>query len=237
MKNILYWIIQDHASLPDDLHWLSTQEQERLNTFRFQKRRQDWLLGRWTVKKLVSLALSIENLELDEIIIQNESSGAPFVLLRNVRLEGSVSISHRGDFAVAAYCHEPALSVGIDLELIEEKTQGFLEDYFTSSEVNQIMKLAQDERFLAASLFWSGREAILKAHQIGLRVDTRSFELRYSAFLDDQNWHPLEMIAYPRELGQIKLFWKQIEAYIITLAVKQKNQEIIFSPDLIDQIS
>ena len=38
--------------------WLDEPERQRLSTFKIEKRRRDWLLGRWTAKRLVQSYLA-----------------------------------------------------------------------------------------------------------------------------------------------------------------------------------
>ena len=238
MKNpLIYWNMIGFSHIPENFDWLNEAELQQMQGFRFPKKRQDWLSGRWTAKSLLrNIFQTSQNIELKDLSIQNKPSGAPYALHNGKPLDGSISISHRGNYAVTAFSFDPSLSLGIDLELVEEKSQGFIEDYFTKAETYQIVHLSSDEQMLASSLLWSGREALVKAHQIGLRVDTRAFELKYAPANKKETWQPLEILIYPSEMGLVKLFWLPFDEYIITLAVKQKNQEIPISPDLFEQI-
>jgi len=236
MKNKIFWMIQEKSNLPDKLDWLAPMELNQVAGFRFQKRRDDWLLGRWTAKKLILTCYSgQDSIDPKDIVIQNEASGAPYALLQGTRMLGTISISHRGEYAAATFTENPKWSLGIDLELIEEKTQGFLDDYFTTSEVQQIKALSSNEQALASSLLWSGREAMVKAHQIGLRLDTRVFELKIPSATIHESWQHLKILVLPAEMGKVSLFWRMGDCYLITLAVKQKNQETEITPDLIIQ--
>ena len=50
MRISVSWLTQTLEDLPSALSWLGEKEQEVLAGLRFEKRRQDWLLGRWTAK-------------------------------------------------------------------------------------------------------------------------------------------------------------------------------------------
>ena len=233
----VFWNIVRLDALPANQDWLSTLEQTRYQQFRFPKKSQDWLSGRWAAKSLINTIFSERKPNsLDQLCVQNESSGAPFIEWHGKRLDGSLSISHRGGLAAAAYCPEPDVTIGIDLELIEAKSQGFVEDYFTAQEATWVLSLSEDQQALAASLLWSGREAILKAHKIGLRLDTRQIALKCPSFQSGPGWQPIAITHYPPELDHLTLFWNQIDQTIITLAIKQKHQEVEVSPDNFIQI-
>ena len=56
MKDLRY-ALQNCDQLPEGLDWLTPGERARYEEFRFEKRQQDWLLGRWTAKQaLLELA-------------------------------------------------------------------------------------------------------------------------------------------------------------------------------------
>jgi len=233
----VFWSVLSFDSIPEDLDWLSLPEQNRYQQFRFPKRQNDWLLGRWVAKNLLSnLLIYSYTLPFHELSIHNEESGVPFVMWNDQRLEGSLSISHRGENAVAAFCFDPDISIGIDLEEIEAKSRGFVEDYFTESEAETVLALSIEEQALAASLLWSGREAIVKALQIGLRIDTRQIALKPLPLSSHEDWQPLEILQCPSEGKNLKLFWRKSNHSLVTLAIKLKNLVDDFPSDWIQQI-
>lgn len=233
----VFWSMQNFASIPEDVDWLSLPEQNRYQQFRFPKRQNEWLLGRWTAKNLLSnLMKNVENPSSKEFSIQNEDSGAPYAMWNDQRLSGSLSISHRGENAVAAFCFNPDIKIGIDLEEVEAKSHAFVEDYFTELEASVVLALPIQEQALAASLLWSGREAIVKALQIGLRIDTRQIALNLPALNSHENWQPVEIRRCATEGINLKLFWQKLNHTLVTLAIKHNHQEDDFSPDWIQQI-
>ncbi len=175
------------------------------------------------------------NLLLSELSFDNEASGAPFVEWQGKRNQGSLSISHRGEYAVAAFCRDPDTSIGIDLELIEPKSHGFVEDYFTAQEADWVFGLPEDQQALAASLLWSGREALLKALQLGLRIDTRQIALGIPNFDITDDWQPLDIRKCPPEATHLQLFWKRVDKAVLTLAIRQAFPQQNFSSDQIIQ--
>ena len=233
----IFWNTQKFDSIPEDLDWLSIPEQNRYLQFRFPKRQKDWLLGRWVAKNLLShLLIYSDTFPFRELSILNEDSGAPFVIWKGQRLEGSLSISHRGENAVAAFCFDPEITIGIDLEEIEAKSSGFVEDYFTEPEARMVFALPIEEQALAASLLWSGREAIVKALQIGLRIDTRQIALKLAPLTCHEDWQQIEILQCPSGVKNLKLFWRKLNHSLVTLAIKLKNREDDFSSDWIQQI-
>jgi 4'-phosphopantetheinyl transferase len=233
----VFWNTQKFDSISEDLDWLSLSEQNRYQQFRFPKRQNDWLLGRWAAKNLLSNFLTeTDSIPFHEFSIHNEDSGSPFVMWNDQRLEGSLSISHRSEYAVAAFCFDPEISIGIDLEEIEAKSLDFVEDYFTEPEVRMVLALPFEEQALTASLLWSGREAIVKALKIGLRIDTRQIALDPLPLISHGNWQRIEILHCPSEAKNLKLFWRKLNHSLVTLAIKLKNREDDFPSDWIQQI-
>jgi 4'-phosphopantetheinyl transferase len=84
---VIHWLVQSLDDCPEIVNgvaapaWLGEVEQARLSTFKVEKRRRDWLLGRWTAKNLVQryLAAQGESVALARIVIQADADGAPYV--------------------------------------------------------------------------------------------------------------------------------------------------------------
>jgi 4'-phosphopantetheinyl transferase len=231
-KPLIYWNLVDSSHVPEITAWLNEDELQQLQSFRFEKRRKDWLLGRWTAKQLIQSVFAKENdLSSEQICIKNETSGAPYSMIKGEKLQASLSISHRGNLASTAICTDPNIMIGIDLEEIESKSRGFIEDYFTTTEYDYVFALPQKQQALAASLLWSGREAILKALQTGLRYDTREIAIQCPSFIMKDEWEALPIIQSPEKQDSTRLFWRKLENYLITLAVISKNEQFEILPE------
>src|SRR5687767_4739099 len=101
---MIHTLMQTDADLPalPPAAWLTQPERERLAALQIPKRRQEWLLGRWTAKRLAQgylLELEGQAPELYELGVSAGPSGAPELRLerpaRRVELrELHLSISH-----------------------------------------------------------------------------------------------------------------------------------------------
>jgi len=87
---MIQWLLQSVADMPDlesggaAAPWLSSPEQERLTYLHFEKRRREWLLGRWTAKLLVQSyveQVTGQRLPLEALIIGREPEGQPLAAL------------------------------------------------------------------------------------------------------------------------------------------------------------
>ena len=226
---MIHWLLQSLDDCPEILRgdvtpaWLSAAEQQR--TFKAEKRRRDWLLGRWTAKNLVQRYLAQttgETVSLESIFIGADADGAPYascegrVARDEGRLSISLSISHSHGTAFCGLVETflvqsgggqeyrpspltPRPSLGCDLELIEPREGNFLDNFFTAAEVAAVWEVREREAAqgdILTTAIWSGKEAVLKALREGLRIDTRRITCRFDPFAaPPQDWTPFAIIV------------------------------------------
>lgn len=110
------------------------------------------------------------------VAVLASASGAPEAFVLGRPIAASLSLSHSHGVAVAAL--GPAGSrVGVDLEAVEDRSAGFLVDWFTPSEQAFVAASRNGEEALAATLVWSAKESVLKALREGLRVPPKEVEV------------------------------------------------------------
>ncbi|MDR1183776.1 MAG: 4'-phosphopantetheinyl transferase superfamily protein, partial [Coriobacteriales bacterium] len=110
-----------------------------------------------------------------EVFCAHDENGKPSVYGRPGVGDGikdiQVSLAHKGDVAIAMAADHP---VGIDLEKVEEKSEGFLELTFTEQERKLLASLKQPE---GIARFWVAKEACAKKVGTGLGGNPKSFEV------------------------------------------------------------
>lgn len=218
------WLSQGEAEVPRALDWLAPSERDRLARMRFRKRRDDYLLGRWTAKRALarSLALPETAASLAGLEIRHAEGGAPLAFATAERLPLELSISDRAGQGACAVA--PAgLLVGCDLEVVEPRSEAFVTDYLTPRESSRV-RAARDERerALLANLYWSAKESALKLLGTGLRRDTRSVEIELAP-IAGAGWRRL--VARPEEGGCFPGWWRAFGAFVLTLAAACESEE------------
>lgn len=169
------WFAQGEAHLPAHREWLSPAEAERCATMRFAKRRNDFLVSRWTAKQALARYLGADADDPARVEIRPRPTGAPHAFVDGAAAPCSVSLTDRAGWAVCLV--GPAdRQLGCDLELVEERTAAFVDDWLTPAEVAAVTAPGADVAVLA-NLVWSAKESALKVLQTGLRRDTRSVEV------------------------------------------------------------
>ncbi len=132
------------------------------------------------------------------------------------------------------------VQVGVDVEGIAPRADSFVQAYFAADEMHWIGQAMDDEQALLATVTWSAKEAVLKALQLGLTVDTHrviclpatGLELTAGA---DQGWCEVHVQIDPdllpealRRAGRLPLtniydwqlrgWWRRSGHFVLTLA-------------------
>lgn len=249
---MIEWSVQ-HKTAPAGETFLSPLEQERAAGLRTEKRRKDWLLGRWTAKLLLQAVVHRDagvRLDLTEIVIENDATGAPHAVLHSQvgSLPVHLSISHanecsfcalRAGLGLVSGGQGRGISVGLlgaDIESVQPRPAGFVEDYFTETEIALLNGAPAGtwSRDMLVTATWSAKEAALKALKLGLRVDTRSVTCLIEPVVDPpQEWTPFDIHWDVKRLNHcsadaaLKLgaepdrlvgWWRILDGYVLTLA-------------------
>lgn len=172
---------------PDPAGALSPAEALRLEAFRIDKRRREWLAGRLAAKALLSEAAAGAAASLFEIGMDKYGRPACRGTL--------VSISHSCGWALAAV-KPGAVFLGADLERIEERHPAWYSDYFHPSELP-----SPDPS--AATRLWAIKEAMMKAlglglmaHPLDIKEGAKGLELRGKAL---ERWREMGSPAFSLE--------------------------------------
>lgn len=199
--------------------WMDTAEAERFARMRFEKRRTEARLGRWTAKQTVSLARgrSREARNLASVVVRNAPDGAPELFVDGVHQPSVIAMTDRADWAVTALRDGPE-RIGCDLELVEPRSPQFVADYLTDHER---MQVAAGDFDLLANLMWSAKESSLKVLRTGLRRDTRTVEVHIEDHLGGtaDAWSPFFVLVDGgpnRHHG----WWIRYREFVLTVAAE-----------------
>jgi 4'-phosphopantetheinyl transferase len=239
---MIHWLLQSTSDHPDlargiaPAGLLSDAEQARLATLKTNKRRCDWLLGRWTAKHLVLRYVEQQTglrLLLAALTIGTDPDGAPRLIadspyhllpaIANLQL----SISHSGDRALCALLE--GAHIGADIERIEPRDWQFVEDYFTADEILQVRLAPAEQCEAVITAIWSAKEAALKALRLGLSVDTRSIVCSIAGPDRARDWGNVAF-AFDRRLlpfgttPALTGWWRQTDDFVLTVAVAHSER-------------
>lgn len=214
----IYWLLQHKENLPQDDDWFSGREKLLLSVMKFPKRRGEWRLGRWAAKQLLhSYFKLIDNSdhELSDLEVLPTEDGSPQVFLSAKPYPVNISISHRANIGFCVL--NPGNStIGCDLELIEERSDAFVTDYFTFEEKLKVIVATDEDKPLIANLIWSAKESVLKALRQGLKSDTRSVLIDLDDLEIKMGWNEIKArsIEFDKDFYG---WWQSRGNYILTI--------------------
>ncbi len=223
------WLIQSRAEVPAGEWWLGADERLVLGRLRFERRRADWRLGRWTAKAAVGawlqavrertgVAPGAGDAPPQSIEILAGADGAPEAWYGGGRLLLSVSLSHREGRGLAVVTGG-ARSAGCDLEVIETRSDAFIREWLSPSEQRRIWNRPAGERALVANLIWTAKEAAAKVRHEGLRLDVRHAVVSTSGISGPatEYWRPLR-VDWPDDTPATSGWWRVEPGWVMTVA-------------------
>ena len=213
MTRVCY-AVRDWHQLPEGHGWLTAAERVRLEEFRFEKRRRDWLLGRWAAKLALLQITGLPEQDASHVEIATAPDGAPVPMLDDEPCEVRLSISHSNGRAFAA-ASTGVQTLGCDLELIEPRGQEFVDTWFTESECERVERSDPQSRDSVVTLIWSLKESTLKALRTGLRIDTRRVEVGESDDRGASGWHTGRTIV--ADHGEFDCRWKIDGDFVLSM--------------------
>ncbi len=196
--------------------WLGLREQATWEQLRSPKRRRDWLLGRWTAKEALRVALGTD-VPRPRLQIVAAADGAPEAFVGGDRAPVDLSLTHRAGVAACVVAQRKGL--GCDLEVVEPRSPAFVQDWLTDTE----QELVEAAGALAANLCWSAKESALKATREGLRRDTRSVVVTRADGLTAERagdacaaW--FRLVVEDRVTGRAHLgWWRRLDDLVLTV--------------------
>lgn len=215
------WCTKLLQDVPDSGDWLHPNEKQVAAGFKFPKKRNDWLLGRWTAKTAVkSFLADSPDLTFPEIEIRSAEDGAPEVFFQNQRLPVFISLSHSNGVGFCTIS-EPGTELGCDLEKVEPRSEHFIRDYFTEKE-KALVDHSPDQKEVYANLIWSAKESALKALRSGLRLDTRLVQVSFQMAGDLKEWQSLRVEAKNADKTFFG-FWRLRGKFVLTVLSGQED--------------
>ncbi len=175
----MQWLARGESQVPQGQQWLTGTEAARASTMRFTKRRTEYLLRRYAGKCAVAAAVGLPHDpgSLGRIGVLNRMTGAPYVEVDGRTLGLDVSLTDRAGWAVCLVGPDLG-AVGVDLEIVEPRSDGFVRDFLTAAERDVVADApGPDAHDAVANLIWSAKESALKVLRTGLRADTRTVEV------------------------------------------------------------
>lgn len=224
----MHWFAVSELDIPAGDEWLVPRERARRDSYRFTKRRTEYLLRRYAGKRGTASALgwpAPSPMELGRLGILNRPTGAPHAELDGRPAPFDISLTDRAGHAVCLVGDAGSMesgSLGVDLEIVEPRSADFVADYLVPREQEWVRAVARrdgpDGWEFAANLLWSAKEAALKVLRVGLRADTRIIDVHVSESVDATGWGELLMHSATGDV--FPGWWRRDGLFVLTIATR-----------------
>jgi len=208
------WDLCASTDVPVSDEWLAPGEARVLSRLRFDKRRGDFRLGRFTAKRVLGSAWrrgAVPGATPPRFSVEAAEDGAPEARSWDgAPVPFVVSITHSQSLAASAVAvGEPgdAVRLGCDLERVEARSDELVRQFFSETERRKLARVETGSAALYRTLVWSAKESALKALRVGLTMDTRSVEVEWTAGGEVDQWQALTARAGDERFAG---FWRLI---------------------------
>jgi 4'-phosphopantetheinyl transferase len=149
---------------------LSADEKLRASRFHFEKNRNEYVVTRYTLRKLLGGYL---NLPPDQLQFLYTQHGKPYISGSPI----AFNVSHTHGMAALAFAMQT--SVGIDVEAVRTnfRADEIAERFFSDHERQSLRKYFKEERHAAFFRCWTRKEAYIKARGEGLSHPLAQFDV------------------------------------------------------------
>ena len=167
-------LARDAANEQHAWAWLDASERHRAGRFRHDGARRRYVLCRGALRSLLCNALSCRNRQLALCAAEH---GKPFATVDGKRAAIGFNVSHSGSHGLIALA--PEGQVGIDVEeRVPRRNLGLLaEAVLGPNEQAEVMAASGAEQLHLFLDLWTMKEALTKAHGMGLSMDASAFEI------------------------------------------------------------
>jgi 4'-phosphopantetheinyl transferase len=148
---------------------LSKDERKRAASFYFERQRQCYIRSHAALRLLLGRYLMTAP---DAIAIAADTYGRPTLAARAGGLE--FNLSHSGDAVLVGVSLHP---LGVDIELVRDVLDllEIAKSHFGPSEVEELLRLAPEQRCESFYATWTRKEALVKALGLGLSFPLDAF--------------------------------------------------------------
>jgi phosphopantetheinyl transferase len=151
-----FWNISEDLSHYKNACSLTQHSEQRFQTMKAESQQKGFLAVR----------MLLQHIGLSDVDLMYDSNGKP-----HLQNGAHISISHSHQFSVIAISTEP---VGIDIEIIKEKTLKIAPRYLNMS---HLKNLSIEDQTIKATVIWGIKEAVFKIkNQSGISFPNHIFE-------------------------------------------------------------
>lgn len=217
-QNIHVWktyLEQSAINIKDSFKILNEEEKNKAQRFRLEKHQQRFIIARSSLKRILSLYLSIPPQKID---FQYNTYGKPQLLENINKINLQFNISHSENIAIYGITCQNLIGVDIEYMRPMSEAENLAKRFFTQKEFVAMSKLSSAEKNREFFKLWTGKEAYLKAIGKGISGGLDKVEI--------SSHEPRKFIRLPESnQTNYNLFYLTPEHnYLAAIAIENKQQ-------------
>ena len=164
---------QDAAREARAMSWLDERERRRWSRFLPEGPRRRFALSRAALRAILCERLGCDN---ERLAFGAAEHGKPFALVDGEPAPVSFNVSHSGAHGLIAYAQAGRLGVDVEERVARRDIDLLGEAVFGPAERAELASTSGYARTHLFFRLWTIKEALMKAHGAGFRLDPSSFE-------------------------------------------------------------
>ena len=153
---------------------LDEGELARWSRFVYSGPRRQFVLSRAAVRAVLCAELGCRN---DELAFGVSPHGKPFARVRDRQADISFSVSHGGWHGLIAIAPGGRLGVDIEERVERRRLDLLIEAALGEEETAEVTSATGSEQLHLFFKLWTMKEALMKAHGLGMGLDATTFEI------------------------------------------------------------
>ena len=180
---------------------LTDDELDRANRFFFEIDRQRFIAARGTLRSILSHYITIFP---GDLRFYYNQYGKPFLAPEFNSYLLKFNLSHSGSMALYAITRN--MEIGVDVERVRSdfEYEEIAKRFFSANEVSILRTIPTEKKLEAFYIYWTRKEAYIKAHGEGLSLPLDSFDVSFAP------WEP-PMLLITKGEPQYHSLWTLLD--------------------------
>ena len=203
---------KESVKIPDGLHLFHKSERKYYESLKYDRRKLNYILGRFSAKLAVNTLL--KKASLNSINIESGVFGFPIVKCLKAK-NVQVSITHCGAIGMSIAFKE-SHPMGIDIEAISFDKEKAIRSQITAKEIILLQALNMNN-ISGYTVLWCAKEALAKIIKTGMMLDFKFLEIE--EIYKENN----SLVVTFQHFGQYKAMCHANSNYAIAIALPRKT--------------
>jgi len=167
-------LMDDEANEQEAWTWLDGDERRRAGRFQHLGARRRYVLCRASLRSLLCGALDCRN---QQLALSASEHGKPFATVDGLESPIAFNVSHSGQHGLIAMAPRGRVGVDVEERAAQRNLDVLVDAVLGPNERVEVMAASGHEKLDLFLDLWTLKEALSKAHGMGLSLDVSSFEI------------------------------------------------------------